>query len=280
MKIREAFRLIMHIIDRFNDHDAWALASHIAMSLLTALFPFLIAVTSLATFLGAASLSDGAVHLIFETWPQEVAEPIAREVEQILTIRRTGVLTASFLLSLYFASSAVTSLRMGLNRAYSVNEHRSWIWLKISSVLFVILGAVSMLCFAFLLVLGPQIWKTLVAWHSELDRLSGMIALLRVTIPTILFVFALFVVHLFVPAGRRKLKTVCPGILVTVILWVLSGLGFSWYLNHYSGNYVSTYGSLATAMMTLVFLYMFSAVFLLGGEINGVWAARRKSGNI
>ena len=276
MRLKTVVHLILQISDRFNDHDVWALSSHIAMSLLTALFPFLIAVTSLASFMGAGSLSEDAVRLILDTWPQEVAVPIAREVERVLTVKRTDVLTVSFLLSLYFASSAVGSLRMGLNRAYGMRENRNWLWIKISSILAVVLGAITMLCFAFLLVLGPLIWRTLLIWIPQLQAFGGTVALMRISIPTALFIVALFFVHIFVPAERRSLKSVCPGILITVVLWVMSGLGFGWYLSNYSGNYVSTYGSLATAMMTLVFLYLFSTVFLLGGEINGAWRDWRR----
>ena len=57
--------------------DGWAIASHIALSTLMALFPFLIVVTALAGFfLGSKELADEAARLLLEAWPPEVAGPI------------------------------------------------------------------------------------------------------------------------------------------------------------------------------------------------------------
>ena len=101
----------------FLAHDGWAIASHIALSVLMSLFPFLIIVTALAGVFGTRDLADEAARLLLEAWPKEVASPIAREVGAVLTSVRGDALTIGALLALYFASSGVESLRIGLNRA-------------------------------------------------------------------------------------------------------------------------------------------------------------------
>jgi membrane protein len=69
---------------------------------------------------------------------------------------------------------------------------------------------------------------------------------------------------------------VMPGVAVTLILWIIGGLVFGWYLETYPGAYASTYGGLATAMIALVFLYTLAAIFLYGGELNGTLIAARR----
>jgi len=118
---------------RFLADDGWAIASYIALSTLMALFPFLILVTALAAFLGSKNLADEVANLLLETWPKEVAEPIASEVHRALTVTRGDVLTFSAVFSVYFASSGVESLRIGLNRAYDAVETRSWLLLAPSN---------------------------------------------------------------------------------------------------------------------------------------------------
>ena len=98
------------------------MASHVALSGLLALFPFLIFGTALAGFLGADTFSETAVHLLFDTWPQDIADPLSREIEQVLTIPRGGLLTLSVLAAAYFASNGVEALRVSLNRAYRVSQ--------------------------------------------------------------------------------------------------------------------------------------------------------------
>ncbi len=102
-----AYDAICHLIE----DDGFAMASHVALSILLAVFPFLIFGTTLANFLGADQFSSTAVHLIFDTWPEAIAKPVADQVLQVLTIPRGGLLTVSVLAAAYFASNGVEALR-------------------------------------------------------------------------------------------------------------------------------------------------------------------------
>jgi membrane protein len=198
-------------------------------------------------------------------------------VHRILTEERRDILTIGAALALYFASSGVESLRVGLNRAYGLRETRRWWFTRLESIAFVVLGAVVMLGFAVLVVLGPLIWRGLVYWLPGLAPIGWVIAFLRVSAATILIVSALIVSHKFIPAGRRGWRMILPGIVITLVLWIVGGLVFGWYLENFPSTYASTYGGLATAMIALVFLYWLAAMFLFGGEINGtVIAAKRR----
>jgi membrane protein len=276
-RLKTSYAVAMIAWNRFLLHDGWAIASHIALSVLFSMFPFLILVTSLASFLGTGSLADEAADLILETWPSEVGEPIANEVHRVLSERRGGILTIGAALALYFASSGVESLRVGLNRAYGLRETRSWWLTRIESIAFVILGAIVMLGFAVLVVLGPLIWRGVIYWLPKLEPLENVVDLLRIVTATVLIVAALVVAHKMIPAGRRTFGAILPGIGVTLVLWILGGVIFGRYLSYYPGAYASMYGGLATAMLALVFLYILSAIFLFGGELNGtIIAAKRR----
>jgi membrane protein len=126
-------------------------------------------------------------------------------------------------------------------------------------------------------VLGPLVWRGALYWLPGLQPFDGLIAFLRIGVATVLIIVALVLAHKLVPAGRRDFRSVMPGVGVTLVLWLLGGLGFGWYLESYPGAYASTYGGLATAMAALVFLYTLAAIFLFGGELNGtVIAAKRR----
>jgi membrane protein len=276
-RLRTAFEVLVIAYNRFVLHDAWAIASHIALSILMSMFPFLILVTALASMFGTGSLADEAADIILEAWPSEVAKPIADEVHSILTVRREGILTLGLVLALYFASSGVEALRVGLNRAYGLRETRAWWFTRLESIAFVIGGAFVMLAFALLVVLGPLVWRGALYWLPGLRPFGNLIDFLRIGVATLLIVLALVMAHKLVPAGQRDFRSVLPGVGVTLALWILGGLGFGWYLENYPGAYASTYGGLATAMAALVFLYTLAAIFLFGGELNGtVIAAKRR----
>ena len=256
---------------RFNDDDGWAIASHIALSGLMALFPFMIFVTSLAAFFGSKELADNTAQILLDTWPREVAGPIANEIHYVLTNVRTDVL------AIYFSSSGIESLRIGLNRAYDVGEQRYFWWLRLESIGYVLVGAAGLLALSFLVVLWPLMWQTAVKFIPALEPFRGVAAFVRYATASAVLVVALIVVHMWLPAGRRTLSEVAPGIIVTLVLWLIAGAAFGYYLGRFSYNYVTTYAGLASVMVALVFLYTTASIFLYGGELNAAIADKRSA---
>jgi membrane protein len=259
---------------RFVDDDGWAIASHIALSGLMSLFPFLIFVTSLAAFFGSQELADEATNLILEAWPQQVSGPIAREIENVLLNTRGDVLTVGVVLAIYFSSNAVEALRVALNRAYGLKEMRPWWLTRLESIAYVVISAVVVLALAFLVVLGPLIWSTTVSFVPALEPYSYAVTLVRLGTATLIIVVALLIVHLWLPCGLRRLGEIMPGAIVTVALSIAYGLAFAAYLAQAGQTYVTTYAGLASVMIALVFLYAIAATFIYGGHINAVLMGR------
>ena len=269
--LKRSVRLAADAFRHFIEDDGWAIASHIALSTLMALFPFLIVVTALAGFFfGSAELADEAARLLLEAWPKQVAAPIALDIAGVLTSTRGDVLTLGVLFALYFASSGVESLRIGLNRAYNMKEPRSWWVLRLESIVYVLVGAVAILAFSFLVVLAPLILSKLAHYLPALDQFGDLITFARYAVTAAVLIVALMIVHLWLPAGRRSFAEIAPGIVATLLLWLISGAIFGRYLANYAFAYVSMYAGLASAMVALVFLYVCASIFIYGGELNSV----------
>ena len=277
--LKRSVRLAADACRHFIEDDGWAIASHIALSTLMALFPFLIVVTALAGFFfGSAELADEAARLLLEAWPKQVAAPIALDITGVLTSTRGDVLTLGVLFALYFASSGVESLRIGLNRAYNMKEPRSWWVLRLESIVYVLVGAVAILAFSFLVVLAPLILSKLAHYLPALDQFGDLITFARYAVTAVVLIVALMIVHLWLPAGRRSFAEIAPGIVATLLLWLISGAIFGRYLANYAFAYVSMYAGLASAMVALVFLYVCASIFIYGGELNSVVTRTRIRG--
>ena len=262
------YRAALSAYQRINTNDGWAIASHIALSVLMAMFPFLIVLTSIAGFFGTKELADEVANLMLATWPKEVSDPIAGEIHSVLTTSRSDILTVGGALAVYFASSGIESLRIGLNRAYGAMEKRNWIVLRLESIVYVLIGAVAMLALGFLVVLGPLIFATALKYAPWLEPLENTFTFTRYAVATIVLVTALLLVHKWLPAGRRNLPEITPGIVATLVLWLLCGITFGRYLADFAYTYVTYYAGLASAMIALVFLYFTSLIFVYGGEFN------------
>ena len=270
------YRVVMDAFHRFLADDGWAIASHIALSALMSLFPFLIVLTALAGFFGTKELADEAARILLEAWPTQVAEPISREVHNVLTTARGDVLTVGVALALYFASSGIESLRIGMNRAYGLSEPRSWWLLRLESIAYVLVAAVALLVLAFLIVLAPLIFATAVRYAPWLDPLWPMLNFIRFAVTAVVLIAALFIAHKWLPSGRRKLSAILPGMLATMVLSIVAGDVFGRYLADFAYTYVSYYAGLASAMIALVFLYLIASIFIYGAELNTSIAELRK----
>jgi membrane protein len=266
--MRRAFAIALDAFYRFLADDGWAIASYIALSTLMALFPFLILVTALAAFLGSKNLADEVANLLLDTWPKEVAAPIAGEMHRVLTTTRGDVLTASAVFSVYFSSSGVESLRIGLNRAYRVVETRNWFLLRLESIVYVLVGALALLALAFLVVLAPLLFATALKYAPWLAPLEATFTFVRFAVATFVITLALVLVHKWLPAGHRRYREIVPGILATLMLWLAGGILFGRYLAEFASTYVTYYAGLASVMTALVFLYLTAAIFMYGGELN------------
>lgn len=265
--IRLAGKVAYDAYFHFADDDGWAMASHVALSILLALFPFLIFGTTLASFLGADQFADTAVHIIFDTWPEAIAEPLAEQVKQVLTIPRGGLLTVSVLAAAYFASNGVEAVRVSLNRAYRVTDNRWWYVTRLNSLLFVLMAVVVFAGISIVLVAVP------IASKFTEDKLPWLVELLQTVLSLglvgalVVIVIGLIIAHMWLPAGRRRLVDVLPGIILTVLAWALAAAIFGYYLATFA-NYAATYAGLASVMIVLIFLYMTGVIFMLGAEVN------------
>lgn len=262
---------------RFSKNDGWAIASHVALTILMSLFPFLIFITALAGVFGTQALADEATHMLLQTWPEQVALPLAQEIDNVLTQTHSGLLTLGMALAIYFSSSGIEALRVGLDRAYEVKDLRPWWLARLFSIFFVFVGAAALLALGFLIVLAPLIWASVLHFAPALQRLEWGVTYGRFAIASALLLVALITAHKFLPAGRRSLADIAPGVVLTLALWIAAGYAFGVYLAEYARNYVSIYAGLASVMIVLVFLYMLAAIFIYGAELNAaIIDARQK----
>jgi membrane protein len=268
-QIRYVYLVVMDAFYEFLADDGWAIASHIALSALMALFPFLIVLTSLAGFFGSKELADQAAGLMLQIWPKQVAASLSGEIHDVLTTTRGDALTIGAVLAVYFASNGVEALRVALNRAYSVIETRRWYWLRLESIGYTLIAAFTALAMAFLIVLGPLIIEA-ARRHIPLivESNEQLLSVARYGVTITALIVALFILHLWVPAGRRGFLQILPGITFTMVASLVSGVVFGQYLARFANNYVTMYAGLASVIIALVFLYFIAAIFVYGGELN------------
>lgn len=266
--IREVFKAIPPAWARFDTELGWSRSSHVALSMMLALFPFLIFVVAMAVWMSAGIDEDALVDLVFGAWPDEIADPIVREVLAVLDQSSPGTAAVGAILAFFFASNGVDAVRVAITHAYREEDPRPWWQTRLLALVFVIGGAV-LLCIAGIVGVGIPLYfrfvsETAPGLYAQVFSSEAVRTILTISV----LVFAVYAAHAWLPGIRRPLRALLPGIVLTIVLWIAVGYAFAAYLRSF-GSYSVTYAGLAGTMAALVFMYMMAAIFVFAAEVNG-----------
>ncbi|WP_162930100.1 YihY/virulence factor BrkB family protein [Pseudophaeobacter sp. EL27] len=267
---------------RFSSKNGWVMSSHVAMSMMLALFPFVLFTVALAgTIAGVFSQGvdlDHLVDLVFGGWPEPVSTPILAELDAVLATSSTGLITFGGVFALYFASNGVNAVRLAMVQAYHDDDKRPFWLSRLLCFGFVILGGIGILFAALFEVILPLYLHYLADFFPDVELsgylTSGLHGLVAVLLPFI----AVFFCHLLLPGHVHRLSHILPGTVLTVALWWGAGIGFAFYVGSIA-QYSATYAGLAGAMAAMIFLYVNAAILIFGAEFNGALIDLRKAKN-
>ena len=262
------WQAIVHLVE----DGGMTYAGHIAFMTLFSLFPFLIFLTTLAAQLGQSVAAREFIQMSLEAFPKEVREAIRPAIEQVISLRSTGLMTVSILASLWAVSSGLEALREALNHAYGVAEPRPFWLCRLQSLIFTIVFSVCIIAVMIILVIGPVVWSYVapllkVEWRGGLSIEIG-----RYILAVLLLYVTVAVLYRWLPSRHLPRREVLPGAGITVVLWLAMASLFSLYLQNLT-RFTVTYGSLGGIVVTLMFFYMSGLIFIFGAELN---SARRR----
>lgn len=266
--------LVRESFYRLFADEAIPLAGNIAFRIVFSVFPFLIFLVALAGFFGTEDLAERVVNYLLEVAPAEVVKPLAPEIRSILTVPRTGLLSVSALITIWSAMGGVDSVRVGLNRAYDLRETRSYWYIYALDILFVIGSAIFLLVFALLIVFAPLVLQVIETHAPSLRGHLVTLEQLRFPVGIVLLTGGLLVCHRVLPARAHGILALLPGVLLTVVAWVVMSSVFSIYLVKFN-TFASTYASLSGVFTAMFFVYIAALALILGGEVNRVLEMRR-----
>lgn len=267
-------KLFWAALVRFERDSGWILSSHVAMSLMLALFPFALFVVALAGALSSDLNTEQLVGVVLSLWPDTIAEPIATELRAVLTTDSVRLMTLGGVLALYFASNGVDAVRLAITRAYRDEDPRPFWKTRGLCLMFVLVfGAVTLT--GLTVGLGVPAYFHFFA-EAIPDPYGSFIEnrVLKTAVTVGLLVLGVAACHIWLPGMRHRFGEIWPGVVLTILLWFAAVQGFSVYLAHFA-NYSATYAGLAGAMAALIFLYLMAAILILGAEFNGALIRER-----
>lgn len=266
-RIKNILRCFYKAAEDTIRHDGVEHAGYMAFLSLLSLFPFLVFFIALVGFIGASDLGIQFVKLLLGNLPKTVALALEPRIKEIISGPPQGLLTLAIVGAIWTASSAVEGLRTILNRVYRVTAPPAYIWRRLLSILqFFIITA--MIVFAMLvLVFAPIIWEKLAPLLNLTEWFSPLWTYVRYALVGSTLFMGVASLYYLLPNLSLKWRDVLPGAALVVLLWMGVGILLSLYLNYFhQANLI--YGSLGGIIITLVFFYLISLLFIYGAEFN------------
>jgi membrane protein len=263
--IREVFEFV---IRGFRKGVLVTRASSIAFNILMAVLPATIFLFTLIPFIPIPNFQLELIKLFESIFPANAYHLMETTIIDIVTNKSGGLLLVMFFATIIFSTNGIHAVL----HAFVVTSHsfkpRSWVNQRKVSVLLLLIGILMIAAAGMLIIFGKSAVNRLVELEIlEKSLVISILVFLKWIVVVLLLFVAISFLYYLAPAKRHDFKFITPGSTLATILFIITSLGFSAYVNSF-GQYNKLYGWIGTLMVILIWLYLNSIALLIGFELN------------
>lgn len=269
-EIIKRFGLFLRRLQREMGYDdCMGMAAQIAFYMLLSIFPFLVFLLSLISFLPIPELDRHVMAVLSESLPAEAFQLVATTVQSLLTTRREELLGFGLLVALWSGSMGIGAVITTINRAYNIRPRRSLAEQKLLAIVLTVALSGIMLLSTVIVLFGPHVTHAIFQFLGMAGDSYNAWTHLRLAVVFVLNLLTLALLYYFGPEARQAFRWIMPGAVTSTVLWLGASSLFRLFVRNF-GSYDATYGSLAAFIILMVWLWMSGLIFLLGAEINAL----------
>jgi membrane protein len=252
-----------------DEDNCLGLAAQLAFYFLLSLFPALLFLVALISFLPVENAMVELLSALSAVAPHEFVELVRTQLDDLARGGRAGILTLGIAGAFWSSSAAMVAIIDALNRAYHVAEWRPW-WKRriVAIVLTLALTVFTAISLALILV-GPSIADGIARWFGVAPVLAFIWSIARWPAMIFFVMLGVDLVYHFAPNRKARWSWLTPGSIIATVLWILSSFAFKLYVTNF-GNFNVTYGAIGGVIVVLLWLYVSGLAILIGAEVNSV----------
>lgn len=273
---KTTIKLVVSIIQSVRDmieHDGMEYAGYLAFLFMLSIFPFLVFIMALIGAIDDEKLASILIELIVESPWATFIDALKPRILEITSTPPQSFLTIAILGAIWTASSIFEALRMILNKAYRVTHVPHYLLRRLVSILEFLVAIFCTIFLLFLLVIVPhgiEMLKShshILSGHKVLSILDKGGDTIRMLILWFFSATLINTIYSRIPNLKLTFVQAMPGSIFTIVAWYLASQGFHYYIGHFPQmNFI--YGSIAGVIIALLYFYICSIVFIVGGELN------------
>lgn len=268
---KSLLRLLWH---RIEEDDIPGLSAQLAYFFLLSLFPLLIFIFTLLPYLPIPY--PDILGSIREFAPPQTMDLIEKNVNHVMNNRNGGLLSFGVIGTIWSASNGIHALVRAFNKAYNVNESRSFIVSRGMAILLTI-GMIFVFIIAVLLpIFGREIGIFLFSYLGFKLEFLRIWEMLRLVVSALILFLIFTGLYWIAPNVKLRCRSAFPGAGFATVGWILSSYALSFYVSKFN-NFSLTYGSIGAIIVLLIWLYISGFIIILGGEINAFYTEKSKT---
>lgn len=267
--------VIKFVIKGFRKGVLVTRASSIAFNLLMALLPASIFIFTLIPFIPIPNFQEELIKLFESVLPVDAFNFLETTIIDIVTNKSGSLLIFMFIATIIFSTNGIHAVI----HAFVVSAHsfksRSWLHQRKISIFLLLIVIMLIAMAGSLIIFGKMGINRLVELNLlERKMVIYLLVFLKWLMVIMLMFLAISFLYYLAPAKRTYFRFISPGSTLATLLFILTSLGFSAYVNNF-GQYNKLYGWIGTLMVILIWLYLNSIALLIGFELNvSIIAAR------
>jgi membrane protein len=263
--VGNVFQILYHKILHF---DIDSRAATVAFNLTLAVFPAIIFIFTLIPYIPIKNLDLQILHLLEDVIPKGIYTDAKATITDIVSKKRSGVLSFGFIFALFTSTSGMLSLMRTFNLTYRTAESRGWIRQRLVAVALNIMLTIMLLLAIVTLIVGRQLLDIFLdkGWLTQNISYYAINSLRYIVTFALLFL-AVSVIYFVAPSVHKRWNFVNYGSITSSILIILVTNLFSYYLQNFA-QYNALYGSIGTIIALMVWLYLVALILIIGFEIN------------
>ncbi|WP_276847656.1 YihY/virulence factor BrkB family protein [Faecalibaculum rodentium] len=269
-------RPAMRLFTRCTKDEVTTRAAALAYYLVFSIFPLLIL---FSLIIGSLHIDTATMDILLaRVLPKDMIDMLKGYLDYVTRTFDMKLLMFALVFSIYFPWRFIRSLMDGIRISYRQESEESFIRRTLKQILCTLLIPLTLAASLILIILGHNVITFLVSLlPPQTLRLSDFLLTLwqygRFLIAAAIMSIALIILYRCSIPTRVPFKTLLPGIVFSIIAWVISSIAFSFYVENF-GDYSVIYGTLGAFVILLLWLYLTGLIFLAGSEINALWWLR------
>jgi membrane protein len=243
-------------------------ANAITYSFIIAFVPAVLFLFALIPYIPVQNLQQNILSFLKEILPSSAFQTIYKTIEDILTNQQSGLLSVSFVISMYFASNGIIAIMNAFNQSSHSIETRNAFQKRLVSLLLVFILAINIIISAGAMAITSYIFYYMEAKGIIGDSITRFLLSAGQWVAILLTsLIAFSSIFYLAPAKRGSFPFFSAGSVLSAILSVVTFKIFVIFIENFS-NVNKFYGSLGTLIIIIMWINLTALMLLIGFEIN------------